>query len=348
MTVTVGIGTEKGAFILRSDDRAEWRLEGPVLKGWRVTAFGDAPDGHHLAATGSSWYGAAVHRSPDLASWDQVVDGPSFADGNDRSLSEIWMLPRVGDRLYAGTVDAGLFTSDDSGSTWHPVPGLNDHPTRPGWQPGFGGLAAHSLIVDATDPDRMWCGISAVGVLRTTDGGATWVPANEGVPVAAADEEYPGIGYCVHALAADPARPGLLWRQDHRGVFRTTDGGDRWERIEDGLPAGFGFPMVRAGGSLFVVPLESDEYRMPVGGDLAVYRSDDDGDHWVRAGAGYPPGPSYTGVLRAAMSADAHDPAGLYVGTTSGSTLVSPDGGETWRRLPWTLPRILAVHVFAT
>ena len=347
MGTTIGIGTMKGAFFLHSDDRINWRLEGPVLKGWQVTAFGNAPDSTTILATGSSWYGAALHRSSDLESWEQIVAGPAFAEDSGHKMSEIWTVTPVGDRLYAGTVEAGLFTSDDAGESWQPVTGLNGHSTRAAWSPGFGGLAAHCLLADPSDPQRLWCGISAVGVFRSDDGGATWTPKNEGIPKAETDSEFDDIGFCVHALAIDEERPGLLWRQDHKGVFRTTDGGDHWERIERGLPAGFGFPMVRAGGALFVVPLEADEYRVPVGGELAVYRSDDGGDRWQKAGTGFPTDPVYAGVLRGAMAADHEDPVGIYAGTTAGSLLYTVDGAATWAMMPWTLPRILAVHVLA-
>ncbi len=70
--------------------------------------------------------------------------------------------------------EAGLFRSDDRGKSWQPVPGLNDHETRPQWIPGFGGLCLHSILSDANDPRRMWAGISSFGVFRTYDGGEPW------------------------------------------------------------------------------------------------------------------------------------------------------------------------------
>jgi photosystem II stability/assembly factor-like uncharacterized protein len=113
----------------------------------------------------------------------------------------------------------------------------------------------------------LWVAVSAVGVFRSDDGGATWVPRNHGVEPTIPGDEHPEIGYCVHRIVADPEDADRIWRQEHRGVFRTTDGGDHWERIEEGLPASFGFPIVHdaASGALFIVPQESDEHRMPVG-----------------------------------------------------------------------------------
>ena len=50
--------------------------------------------------------------------------------------------------------------------------GLSEHSTRDEWGPGNGGLCLHTILVDPTNPQRMWIGISAVGVFRTDDGGA--------------------------------------------------------------------------------------------------------------------------------------------------------------------------------
>jgi photosystem II stability/assembly factor-like uncharacterized protein len=348
MTVTLAVGTVKGAFLYRSDDRRSWELAGPQHKGWEVTAFGRTPGGDYLLATGSSWYGAAVHRSHDLVEWEQVLAGPAYPEASGHKLSRIWSFTTHGDTIFAGVDDAGLFRSDDNGTSWEPVTGLNDHPTREAWQPGFGGLAAHRILVDPTDPDRLWCAISAVGVFRSDDGGETWAAKNDGVPVTSPSIDYPDIGFCVHGIALDPERPDLMWRQDHQGVFRSSDGGDRWERIEAGLPSYFGFPMIRDhhSGHLFVIPLESDEYRMPVNARLRVFRSTNSGDSWSPTGPGIPDEPTYITVLRGAMIADQLDPGGVYLGTTAGKVHYSRDLGTEWHTLPGTLPRVSTVAVF--
>jgi hypothetical protein len=341
---TVGIGTEKGAFFLRRARRG-WDLSGPAFAGWRVTTFGRAPSGDHLLATGSGWFGAAIHRSPDLESWEQVVAGPGWPEGGDRRLNHVWTLERVDADLFAGVDDAGLFRSGDDGETWDPVPGFNEHPTRPHWLPGAGGLAAHCLLHHPSDPKRMWVGVSAVGVFHTDDGGASWVLRDEGVEATAPDDEHPEVGHCVHRLALHHDEPETLWRQDHQGVYRSIDGAESWQRIEDGLPSGFGFALAqdRGSGGLFVVPLESDERRMPNGGRFLVYRSVDGGDSWEPSGTGLPGEPCYAGVLRDALATD--DAGGVYLGTTAGTVHVSVDAGERWETVPAVLPRILSVRV---
>lgn len=351
MAVQVFVGTRKGAFLFRSDDtRAEWDIEGPIFKGWEVTACHRLVDGTYLAATTSYVYGAALHRSHDLRLWEPIPHGPAYAAESGRKLKQIWTLGSGHGRVLAGVDEAGLFSSEDGGHSWSEVSGLNDHATRPSWQPGAGGLCAHSLLFDPRNPARLWCGISAVGVFRSEDAGATWKPRNDGVPVIIEDEKHKEIGFCVHALALDPDDPERIYRQDHKGMYRSSDGGDHWEPNDDGLPSAFGFPIALhpRTGSLFAVPLESDEYRMPADGALRVYRSVDRGDTWHASGAGLVQQSWYGGVLRGALAVDDLTPGGVYVGTTSGEVFLSSDDGDTWRRMPCTLPRVMHVSAYST
>ncbi len=347
--VTLLVGTQKGAFVFRSDDRREkWALEGPVFRGWKVTAAGRGVDGETLVATASDVYGAAIHKSRDLKTFAQVKEGPKLPEGAPGQMKQIWFVARAGERLFAGIDDAALFASADGGDTWKLVEGLTGHESRGAWYPGAGGLCAHSFLSDPKDPKKLWCGISAVGVFRSEDGGDTWTPRNEGVPIIIEDKKWKGIGYCVHAIDNDPAAPGHIWRQDHRGMYRTRDGGDSWQKIEKGLPSSFGFALARnkKTRTLFSVPLESDEYRLPPGGRLTPYRSRNDGDSWEAIGRGLPAGPSFSSVLRSAMTSDDLEPGGVYFGTTSGTVHASRDDGETWTTLPGSFPRILTVRAF--
>jgi photosystem II stability/assembly factor-like uncharacterized protein len=337
---TLLIGTEKGAFMLRDST-----VTGPLFKGWKVTAFGQAPDGSHLAGLASNWFGASVHRSTDLEQWDQMAAGPAHPEGSGRKLNQIWTFATAGNAVYAGVDDAALFRSDDHGRTWQAVEALNEHPTRKSWFPGAGGLCAHHILVDG---DRIWVAISAVGVFRSDDGGRSFTRCDRGVTPTVTPDQEQGVeenGWCVHGLVADPSNPNRIWRQEHTGVYRTSDGGDSWERIEKGLPAHFGFAITRdqPSGWLFVVPLEADVNRLPVKGRLAAYRSKDGGDSWHRSGRGWSRSPQFTGVLRKAIVAD--QGGGIYFGTTGGTVYRSSDAGESWKALPHSFPRILALSL---
>lgn len=339
----LAVGTEKGAYVL---DRSgsSWDVSGPMFPGWMVSAFGGTPDGTHLAAVGSNWFGIGIHRSDDFENWVQTDTPPGWPEDTGRKMEQVWTFRTVGDRVWAGVAEAGLFTSDDQGVTWAPVSGLNEHRTRGGWEPGFGGLCAHRVEVDG---DTQWVAISAVGVFRSDDGGVTWEPKNDGVDPVGLPEDAarPEVGYCVHCVAHDPANPNRIWRQDHSGVYRTADGGDNWERIENGLPANFGFVMWRDDSSerLFTVPLEADANRVPVDGALRVYRSDDDGDTWVESGSGWGSSPQFTGVLRGAFDGD--NEGTFCFGTTGGKLWLTTDNGETWEELDPAFPRIGAVSL---
>jgi photosystem II stability/assembly factor-like uncharacterized protein len=372
MGVDLLVGTRKGALILRSDSpEGPWRREPLRLKGWLVTSFARDAAGHTYAGVTHDVWGAAVMASDDLETWEQLEGAPrydaselgnpahnriigamdpmeQFAAGG-RHVDQIWKLLAVGDVLYAGVSEAGVFRSDDRGKTWRVLRGLNEHATRDTWGPGFGGLCAHSLLVDARNPNRIWVGISAAGAFRSEDGGESFVVANEGV-------SYSGEGYCVHALAHDPHNADLIYRQDHRGVYRTSDGGDSWELIENGLPeshlgddhvCSFGFPIAMdpASQSVFVVPMEGDSFRFPHDGRLTVYRTRDGGDSWQGFSSGLPED-CYTNVLRQALALDGRDPCGVYFGTTSGSVYSSADCGETWSRIAVDLPKVLSVEAF--
>ncbi|MCA9244485.1 MAG: hypothetical protein KDA32_11050 [Phycisphaerales bacterium] len=349
MPVVLVVGTAKGGFVCRSDDRLNWDIEGPFLKGWGVTAAARGPAGDWLVGTTSFVYGAAIHRSDDLREFAQAKQGPAYSEDSGVKLEQIWKIVTHGKRAYAGVAQAGLFVSDDNGDTWQPVNGLNQHPTRAGWMPGAGGLCCHAILFDPKNPLRMWVGISAVGVFRSDDGGKTWQPKNAGVKCILEDKDHKDIGFCVHGLVADPADANRIYRQDHSGMYRSSDGGDTWTRNETGLSSRFGFPIAidPHTKALFVAPLESDEFRLPVNGQLQIFRSTDNGDSWHALFDGLPQKHAYGAVMRGALGVDGMDPCGVYFGTTAGEIFASHDRGESWHALPCRLPRVHSVTVLA-
>ncbi len=349
--VALLVGTSKGAFILDGDaDRRDWRVRGPLCEGWPTHDISVGPSGELLAGAGSPWFGPAVWRSDDLGeTWTHASDGLTYGDDGPK-VTTVWNVTAGLDGLYAGVEPAGLFKSTDGGQTWKHVEGLTNHPSRPQWGPGAGGLILHTIVPHPTDPQRMWVGISAVGVFETQDGGATWQTRNKGVRADFYPENrYPEFGQCVHKLviAADGGGE-RLYQQNHCGVYRSTDGAASWDEITPGLPSQFGFVMTahpRDPLTVWNIPLsEPEQGRMMPDGAAAVWRTNDGGETWSRHGDGLPQEDAFVGVLREAMAHDTLDPVGVYFGTSTGQLYGSADEGRTWSKVADNLPPIWSVE----
>lgn len=345
------LGTRKGAFILELDaERRAGPIRGPFAEAMPIQHLAwDASRGALLGAAGSPWYGPLVWRSTDLGeTWTSSSEGLTYGDGEENGVTRVWNITAAGDTLYAGVEPAGLFRSEDGGMTWAHVKGLREHPSRPGWQPGAGGLMTHSIVPHPSDPQQMWVGISAVGVFHTADGGATWEARNAGVRAVGSPDEYPETGQCVHKFGMHPDRPEVLYQQNHSGVYRSDDGGVHWADINAGLPSTFGFPISihpHDERTIWTVPLNGDDVgRFMPDGRAAVWMSRDEGASWTAMTDGLPFEGAYLGVLREAMAVDHHDEAGVYIGTSTGQLFGSRDEGRHWSLLADFLPGISSVE----
>ena len=346
------LGTKKGAFVLQGDPgRATFSVQGPFCETMPIQHLAwDPATGSLVAGAGSPWYGPTIWRSPALgASWTQSSAGLTYGDGEGvPAVTRVWNVTAVGGALYAGVEPAGLFRSDDGGTTWSHVSALRDHPSRPDWQPGNGGLILHTIVPHPTDPQRMWIGISAVGVFETRDGGVSWTARNKGIRADHLPDPYPEVGVCVHKFGVHPANPERLYQQNHSGAYRSDDAGVTWQDMNDGLPSRFGFPLSvhpHDPETIWTVPLNGDDRgRYMPDGAAAVWRSRDGGDTWLRLSKGLPQQHAYLGVLREAMAVDRLDPVGVYVGTSTGQLFSSRDEGDSWTLLADFLPPISSVE----
>jgi hypothetical protein len=344
------VGTPKGAFLFDGDGtRTSWSLRGPLCEGWPIHDLSvDPVSGAILAAGGSPWYGPAVFRSDDLgATWTHSSEGLTYGDDGPK-ITTIWNVTAAHGSIWAGVEPAGLFRSDDGGATWSHVSGLRDHPSRPGWQPGAGGLICHTNVPHPTDRGRMWVAISAVGTFATEDNGATWEARNRGVAAVGGPDPEPETGQCVHKLVMAAGQPDRFYQQNHSGVYRSADAGRSWEDISAGLPSEFGFAMgahPRDPATGWVIPMtHPEEGRLAPGGALAVWRTRDRGDTWERQGNGLPQENAFVGVLREALAVDRLDPVGVFFGTSTGQLYGSKDEGRSWDVVAANLPPIWSVE----
>jgi photosystem II stability/assembly factor-like uncharacterized protein len=248
--------------------------------------------------------------------------------------------------MYCGVEPAALFESRDAGQSWSLVRGLFDHPDRPRWEPGGGGLCLHTILPDPTNAARMHVAISTGGVYRTVNGGKSWQSRNQGIRAEYLPDKYPEFGQCVHKIVHHPSAPDRLFLQNHWGLYRSDDGGDSWKDVANGVPSDFGFAMVvhpHEPETVYIVPLESDQFRCVPEAKLRVYRSRNGGRAWEALTRGLPQNQAFETVLRDGMSADSLEPAGIYFGTRSGKLYGSANAGGSWSLIAGGLPPITCV-----
>jgi photosystem II stability/assembly factor-like uncharacterized protein len=364
--VRVLVGTRKGAFILTSDGaRENWNVSGPHFAGWEIYHLKGSPaDPNRIyASQTSSWFGQVLQRSNDGGkTWEPA--GNKFAyhgtpgthlwyDGTPHpwEFARVWHIePSLtdADTIYAGVQDAAIFKSTDGAQTWEELEGLREHRTAGQWQPGAGGLCLHTILIDPTNPKRMFIAISAAGAFRTDDGGQSWTPINKGLKSAQIPNPTAEVGHCVHRLAMHRSRPNVVFMQKHWDVMRTDNGGESWHEVSGNLPTDFGFVIdvhSHEPETIFVVPIKSDSEHFVPDGKLRVYRSKTGGNDWEALSNGLPQKDCYVNVLRDAMAVDSLDSCGVYFGTTGGQVYASADSGEHWMPIVRDLPAVLSVEV---
>jgi photosystem II stability/assembly factor-like uncharacterized protein len=367
--VTLLIATRKGAWFLKGDSgRRSWAIEGPVFLGHIVHHLVRDPRDQRtlLMAARTGHLGPTVFRSTDDGkTWKEASKPPAFAKAPEGQKGRVvdhvfWLTPghpSEPDVWYAGTSPQGLFRSEDGGETWQSVAGFNDHPMRPQWTGGEqdgtpDGPKLHSILIDPRDANHMYLGMSSGGVFESVDKGHDWKPLNAGCLADFLPDPSPEYGHDPHRVLLHPREPDILYQQNHCGIYRMDRQEGTWVRIGENMPkevGDIGFPLAlhpRDPQTAWVFPMDGTEVwpRVSPGGKPAAYVTRDAGRTWQRLDRGLPSSQGWFTVKRQAMTADAHEPLGIYFGTTSGEVWASTNEGADWSCIARHLPDIYAVE----
>ncbi len=233
--------------------------------------------------------------------WQWVPSGLS-----SNHIIALAIAPTDPDILYAGTGHY-IFKTTDGGATWNEV---------------HFGFAAYSLAIHPTNADIVYAGQFGYEVLKTINGGLTWV-------------ELPSIGASTHtALAIDPANTNTVYAgiSDGWGVYKTTNGGAGWSNVLDSTDV---TSLAIDPANTNVIYVGTEGYYDVAGG---VLKSVNGGADWTRA------------MTNTQVNALAIDPANtdvVYAGTEGDGIFKSVDGGVNWTSvntgLTYTIVRALAI-----
>ena len=308
--VRVLVGTRKGAFVLTSDGaRRSWDVSGPHFAGWEIYHVKGSPaDPNRLFASQSSgWFGQLIQRSDDGGKTWAPVDNKFAYDGV--AGTHQW---------YDGTPHPWEFKR-----VWHLEPSM-------------------------TDPDTVYAGVEDAAMFRTTDGGQSW-------------HEMPGLrrhgsgahwapgagGLCLHTILIDPANAKRMFIAiSAAGAFRTEDGGDTWQPINQGLRSQhIPDPTAEVGHCVHRLAMHRSRPQVLfMQKHWDVMRTDNGGDLWREVSGNLPTDFGFV------IDVHAHEPETIYVVPIKSDSEHFPldgklqvyrsrTGGDTWEPLTKGLPQ---------
>ncbi len=355
MSIQALIATRKGLFTL--DEQYELHEAG--FQGVPVSmVLATRKHIYWYAALDHGHFGVKLHRSDDNGkSWHEITapayPGSENEDTSD-SLELIWSLAfaeaddKQGKKLWAGTIPGGLFYSDDAGQSWTLNEALWAYKQEQNW---FGGgyehAGIHSICVDPRNSNHIRVAVSCAGVWVSKDKGQSWENQSSGMRAAyfPPEKQFDPLIQDPHRLVQCPSKPDRLWVQHHNGIFRSDNGSQSWQELEDVKPSVFGFAVAvhpDEGDTAWFVPGVKDECRIPVDGRLVVNRTRDGGASFEACAKGLPEKKSYDLVYRHGLDVDSTGER-LLMGSTTGNLWYSKDQGDNWQCISNYLPPVLAV-----
>ena len=313
------VGMHDGVCAVSSNDGGNTWSQGPVTQLPHAAArVAVSPVDSNRAWVAA--YEAGVYRTDDGgATWTHVDSYPS--DYAHSVLADT----TSADAVYVGSEPAALFRSGDAGASWEECRSFRDVPESTNW--GFHAPTRDShvrdLVVSPVDSSVLFAGIEVGGVVRSTDGGNTW-------------QQLPGLDDDIHCLHLGTDQESRVYVATASAPFRSNDGGDQWEQINDGLDRRYTLHIAAS-------PDDADQVLVTVSENARrkspqFYRSADGGQSWTKID-GLGEGEDAESMV-VAFEWDPSSPDDVYAGTDGGQLYHSPDRGQTWQRMPVTLPSV--------
>ncbi|HET9982989.1 MAG TPA: hypothetical protein VFQ38_05365 [Longimicrobiales bacterium] len=304
-----------------------FRSVGPAVMGGRIHDIegvpGDPATLYVASASGGLW-----KTTNGGITWAPIFEGQATSAFGDVALAPsnpniVWAGTGEQNNRQSSTWGNGVYRSDDAGKTWRHL-GLAE--TR----------HIGRVLVDPRNPDVAWVGALGNlwkasddrGVYKTTDGGKSWkkvfyVDTFTGVVDMVMDPVDPNV---VYAAAYQHLRSpwGYNGGGPGSGIYKTTDGGQHWTKLEQGLPAGdkgrIGLGISRQNPRLVYAIVEHAT-------EAGFYRSDDAGQTWRKMSPLNPRPMYYSSIF-----VDPKNDQRVYM--VSETYHKTEDGGATWRRMP--------------
>jgi photosystem II stability/assembly factor-like uncharacterized protein len=314
---TFMVATERALLIVRRGSR--WRVE-EYLTDKAPESLGADP--HDPARLYCGTWGAGLWRSRDAGRhWDAV--GGGVIEG---AVTAVAASPTEAGVVYAGTEPSAVFRSDDRGDTWRELAGLRSLPSSRSWSfpPRPDTHHVRWIEIDPVVPGRVFVAIEAGALVRTADGGRTWLDRVRGGPLD------------THTAATHAMAAGRLYSAAGDGYFESGDAGDTWSRFVDGLRHRYmvgiavdpGDPdtVIISGASGPFVAYE------PARAEACIYRK--------TAGRSFEPAmeglPDAHGTVAARLATQRGERGAIYAATNHG-IFRTGDAGRTWTALeiPW-------------
>ena len=316
-----------------------WRMIGP-FRGGRTRAVAGVPSQPNVFYVGV--VNGGVWKSDDYGrTWNPIFDGkPTQSIGaiavSSSNPNIVYVASGEGLQRPDLSIGDGIYKSADAGKTWVHL-GLGDSEQIP------------ALAIDPRDPNRLFAAVlghpyganAERGIFRSTDGGVTWQKVlykdeNTGGSDVELDPENPDVVYAsLWQSRLGPWEDNNAFAGTNGGLFKSTDGGQTWQKLTKGLPQNLAQIDVaiapRQTKRLYATVATTEKTAYQTDKGMGFYRSDDGGESWYRATDDPRPAMKIGGGDLPVPRVDPKNPEVVY--SASIVTERSSDGGKTWKSL---------------